>query len=321
MMLSSFNEEPKRQALIDNETELPAPHSNNNENYAPPMSQSVSFDASTEKQSIALTQHEVLQIRRLLNNGMPHNDTRHNAAIGIKPSSSFHSITGADSEYSEFPQTTHAWAVFADHPQRKATFLDRIVGTFVMIFQMFTYYLFASEAIEDYQRGAVPVLVSHDTCQRYNYEPGDEFMCDAEETSHLDAMASFVMLGIFLSSEVLGALRAMRNSYQNINTMGIVSLIFASLAFVEVLSAYLAAAIAISYQLFIGEVTDAIEAGVGLLFVRELSSRAYAGIRHKGVKQYKSFGFTLMVLIVTGFVVEAYCESYAIRLQNGSRER
>lgn len=312
-MVSSSNEE----ALIDT-LPPPAPPHYCNEDYTQPMSQAVSFDASTEEFSTALAQHEVLQLRRLLNN--PHNNTHPNAAVGLKPSSSFHSINGADSDYSEFPHTTHAWAVFADHPQRKATFLDRIVGTFVMIFQMFTYYLFASEAIEDYQRGAVSVLVSHDTCQQYDYEPRGEFMCEAEETSHLDAMASFVMLGIFLSSEVLGALRAIRNSYQNINTMGIISLIFACLAFMEVLSAYLAAAIAISYQLFIGEVTDAIEAGVGLLFVRELSSRAYDGIRHKGVKQYKSFGFTLMVLVVTGFVVESYCESYAIRLQSESRD-
>ena len=80
------------------------------------------------------------------------------------------------------------------------------------------------------------------------------------------------------------------------------------------LSAFVAAAIAISYQLYIGEVTDAIEVGVGLLFVRELSARAYHGIRHKGVKQYKSFVGMLVALIATGYIVEALCEEYATRV-------
>ena len=72
----------------------------------------------------------------------------------------------------------------------------------------------------------------------------------------------------------------------------------------------MAAAIAISYQLYIGEVTDAIEVGVGLLFVRELSARAYHGIRHKGVKQYRAFFGMLILLLVLGFVLEATCESW-----------
>lgn len=86
-------------------------------------------------------------------------------------------------------------------------------------------------------------------------------------------------------------------------------MIFASLAALEVACAFVAAAIAISFQLYIGEVTDAIEVGVGLLFVRELSARAYHGIRHKGVKQYKAFFAMLILLLVFGFVVEATCES------------
>ena len=72
--------------------------------------------------------------------------------------------------------------------------------------------------------------------------------------------------------------------------------------------AYIAATIAISYNLYIGEVTDAVEVGVGLLFIRELSTRAYHGIRHKGVKQYKSFFFVLVLLVVLGFGGEALYE-------------
>ena len=61
----------------------------------------------------------------------------------------------ADSDYSEFAETTHAWAVFADNPEKRATKLDRLVGSIIIVFQLFTYYLFASEAIQDYQLGAV----------------------------------------------------------------------------------------------------------------------------------------------------------------------
>ena len=50
---------------------------------------------------------------------------------------------------------------------------------------------------------------------------------------------------------------------------------------------------------------DAVEVGVGLLFIRELSARAYRGIRHKGVKQYKSFAFVVILLVSMGFVAEA----------------
>jgi hypothetical protein len=60
--------------------------------------------------------------------------------------------------------------------------------------------------------------------------------------------------------------------------------------------------------LYIGEVTDAVEVGVGLLFIRELSTRAYHGIRHKGVKQYKSFLSVLVLLVALGFGGEALYE-------------
>jgi hypothetical protein len=49
----------------------------------------------------------------------------------------------ADSNYTEYAETTHAWAVFADNPEKRATKFDRLVGTVIIIFQLFTYYLFA----------------------------------------------------------------------------------------------------------------------------------------------------------------------------------
>lgn len=49
----------------------------------------------------------------------------------------------ADSNYTEYAETTHAWAVFADNPEKRATKFDRLVGTIIIIFQLFTYYLFA----------------------------------------------------------------------------------------------------------------------------------------------------------------------------------
>ena len=305
-MSSHESTEPKRQALIPEGETLSSPAYPRNEEYPQPM-QAVSFDTSIEHRQKPLTSDELLQIRRLL---VTCSSLQTSATL--KSSSSYHSI-GADSEYSEFPKTTHAWAVFAGNPQRTATILDRVVGTFIMAFQMFVYVLFASEAIEDYQRGAVKVLVSHHTCQNSDFQPKDNFICEADETSNFDAVASFVMLSIFLTPEMLGALRAVRNTYRNTDG-GRAPFIFACLAAIEVITAFLAAAIAISYQLYIGEVTDAIESGVGLLFVRELSSRAYSGIRHKGVKQYRSFVLMLVCLVVMGFVVEAWCEAYAIRI-------
>lgn len=294
------DDEPRQQAPISDG----AMH----QGVYPTPTQAVSLETSIDRHpSITLTPHEILQLRRLLNN---HSQTQ--PSVNLKPSSSFHS-TGADSEYSEFPQTTHAWAVYSGNPGRKATIIDRTVGTFIMVFQMFTYYLFASEALEDYSRGAVKVLVSHRTCQQSGEEPVEDFICEADETSHFDAFAAFVMLSVFLTPEILGALRAVRNAYQNPD-VGNITLVFAVLATVEVISAFLAAAIAISYQLYIGEVTDAIEAGVGLLFVRELSSRAYSGIRHKGVKQYRSFILMLVSLVIVGFALEAACEAYATRV-------
>jgi len=80
------------------------------------------------------------------------------------------------------------------------------------------------------------------------------------------------------------------------------------LAGIEIVAAYLAACIAISYNLYIGEVTDAVAVGVGLLFIRELSQRAHAGIRYGKVKQYKSFFTVLAALIASGMLMDHLCE-------------
>jgi len=313
-MPSLDESEPKRQSLITVGQSSPNYfHIDEDHPGVPSVQtkqhlQAISFDASvgSKHASLSLTPDEVMQIRRILNLS--------NEA-GIIPNS----VT-ADSEYSEFPATTTAWAIFADKPERKATKMDRLVGTFIIMFQLFTYYLFASEAIEDYQRGRVPVFTSHQSCEASGEAPSGDFQCEADWTSHFDAAVAFFMLSIFLTPEILQALRAMRSGYGNEN-IGRATLFFACLAGIEVIGAFISAAIAISYELYIGEVTDAISVGVGLLFVRELSARAYTGIRHKGVKQYRSFGMMLAFLIVTGFVVQAWCEVFAKRVLEAQGSR
>lgn len=240
-----------------------------------------------------LSPHEIATLRQMLDNG-------NLTAVPSKDEDD----ADANSEYSEFPETTHAWAVYAEKPKRKATKMDRFVGTMIILFQIFTYGLFANEAIEDYQHGSVPVLTTHNNCQASNEEPQDNFTCEAEYTSHWDAFVAFSMLSIFLTPEILQAARCVLAA-----PFLSPSMMFACLAGIEVVFAYIAATVCISYQLYIGEVTDAIEVGVGLLFIRELSARAYHGIRHKGVKQYKSFIGMLASLLLAGFVIEALCES------------
>ena len=181
------------------------------------------------------------------------------------------------------------------------------------MFQLFTYYLFAAEAIEDYERGAVPVLVTHRNCLASGLEPVENFQCDAEWTNNFDAAVAFFTLSVFLTPDLLQAFRAIQSACNMIHVSK-QSIFFACLAAVEVLGAILGAAIAISYQLYIGEVTDAIEVGVGLLFIRELSAQAYAGICYKGTnKEYRSFGLMLACLITAGFLVEAWCQIFAKR--------
>jgi hypothetical protein len=252
----------------------------------------IEIDSAVFLDDSRLTKQEVMQIRRLLNNN------------SLKQTLATSASTDANSEYSEFPQTTHAWAVFADKPQRNATKTDRFVGTVIIMFQLFTYTLFVMEAIEDYEKGVVPIMISHGNCQAQNENPNDNFTCEAEFTNHFDALVAFSMLSIFLTPEILQATRAVYAAPPLSQTM-----VFALLAAIEVLYAYVAATIAISYELYIGEVTDAIEVGVGLLFIRELSARAYHGIRHKGVKQYKTFALVVSSLILTAFVVELVCQA------------
>ena len=212
------------------------------------------------------------------------------------------SYVSLDSEYPEYTESTHAWAVFADNPDKRATTMDRIVGTLIILAQLFTYGLFATEAIEDYQKGQVIVRTPHSNCVAYNEEPADNFYCEAEFTNHFDAFVAFFMLGIFLTGDVLRAGRVILSA-----PMGS-TMFFACLAGIEVAAAFVAACISVSYNLYIGEVADAVEVGVGVLFIRELSQRAYAGIRHGKIKQYKSFFSVLVILIVLGMIMDPLCE-------------
>lgn len=82
------------------------------------------------------------------------------------------------------------------------------------------------------------------------------------------------------------------------------SIFFACLAGIEVVCAFMAASIAVSYHLFIGEVTDAVEVGVGLLFIRELSQRTYSGLRYGKTKQYRNFLIVLSILVTFGLIMD-----------------
>ena len=207
----------------------------------------------------------------------------------------------ADSEYPEFRESTHAWAVFADNPKRRAGPLERLVGCIIIIFQLFAYNLFAQEAIKDFQSGQVPVTVRHDACIDAGEEPQEDFQCTAKFTDIFDALVAYIMLGIFLAGDFLQAGRAIRDA------PGGLPLLFACLAGVEVSCAFLAASVAVSYNLFIGEVTDAVEVGVGLLFIRELSQQTYNGMRNGNTKQYRNFLIVLAGLVLTGLIMDPLC--------------
>jgi len=251
-----------------------------------------------------LTQKELVDIRQMLKQHSK--KLRENIKKNdIVPPETAPPLILKDSEYEEFSGSTHAWAVFADKTEKRATPCDRIVGVLIILFQLFTYFLFAKEALLDYKYSSVPVMVSHDLCQENNQVPVDNFTCEAMETNDLDNLVAFFMLGIFLSSDFLQAGRAIWNAPID----GTTTIIFAILAGTEVLCAYLSASIAISYNLHIGEVTDAVEVGVGLLFIRELSSRAYAGLRYKRQKQYMSFFIVVAVLLLGGFIIDPTLEA------------
>ena len=206
-----------------------------------------------------------------------------------------------NSDYPHFKESTHAWAIFADDPHKRAGKTERFVGTLIIAFQLLAYYIFASEAIDDYQEGRVPVLIDHPTCVADGYMPAErDLECVAEYTNSFDAFVAYCMLAIFLASDFIQAGRAMVTAAAS---RQLAPLFFAHLAGIEVICAYLSACIAVSYNLYMGEVTDAVEVGVGLLFIRELSSRTYQGIRSGEVKQYRTFFSLLVVLIVLGMFV------------------
>ena len=246
--------------------------------------------AASAKPLTELTPREIAKIRSMI--------TRyHSSEQGIPDASD-----GNDdaSVYSAFMESTHAWAVFADNPNKKAA---RVVGTIIIIFQLFTYWLFAVEAIGDYQQGAVPIVTTHQYCLESGEAPEENFTCEAERTNNLDALVAFFMLGIFLAGDVQNAARAVHKARSRS------ALAFAAFAAIEVVAAFFAAAISISQKLYIGEVTDAVEVGVGLLFIREMSTRAYHGICYKDKKQYRSFFLVLTAIVTVGLIVEVVCEA------------
>lgn len=208
------------------------------------------------------------------------------------------SMDSGDSDYPEFGESTHAWAVFADNPQKRAGPWERFVGTLIIVFQLFAYRLFAKEAIEDFQAGQVPLMISHQECVTMEGEPFENFQCEANYTDLWDAFVAFFMLGIFLSADMLQAGRAIRDAPHGLGMM------FACFAGIEVCCAFLAASIAVSYHLFIGEVTDAVEVGVGLLFIRELSQQTYRGIRHGKSKQFRNFFVVVFIMVVLGMLLD-----------------
>lgn len=245
-----------------------------------------------------LTNAELIEIRRLLDTASSkrNGDGSYNIP-DIVPNAS------TDSDYPEFNASTHAWAIFADDPAKRASDFDRVIGTLIIAFQLFTYWMFAMEAIEDFQHGLVLVKVGHDECMADQYQPaGNDLQCEAESTNVLDACVAFFMLGMFLCGDVIQSFRVINRA-----PMG-APFFFAILAAVEVAAAFIAACISIGYQLYIGEATDAVEAGVGLLFIRELSQRAYGGIRQGKTKDYHSFFSVLVVLVFVGVALALLLE-------------
>jgi hypothetical protein len=168
--------------------------------------------------------------------------------------------------------------------------------------------MFAAEAILNFEKGTVAVSTPHATCLASDGEPGGNFMCEAEFTNTFDAFVAFSMLGIFLAGDVVQVVQIIHSAPFN------ASLIFATLAGIEVLAAFLSACIAVSYNLYIGEVTDAVGVGVGLLFVHDISHRAYAGIRQGETKQYKRFFTVFGILTLLGMLMDPLCKhSFAVR--------
>ena len=273
-----------------------------------PNRRSASYNSNVNVDSVlaSLTTNEIYKLQQLLSEYDPRvgNDLK---SIASKSSWS------VDSDYPEFGESTHAWAVFADYPKynKRAGILERTVGTIIIVFQLFAYRLFAMEAIEDFQKGQVAVLIKHHDCINFDedinlYNNGEDvnLFCEASYTDTLDAFVAYMMLGIFLSEDCLQAIRAIKNAPLLSSAQ-----FFALLAGVEVICAFLSASIAVSYNLFIGEVTDAVSVGVGLLFIRELSSKTYSAIRNRGnngknQRQYLNFFICLSVLLLVGMIMD-----------------
>jgi len=237
-------------------------------------------------QELALSALEIVQLRLVL------------AQTNGRDLSSMKTNPSTDSDYPVFQESTHAWAVFADNPQKRAGPWERLVGSLIIVFQLFAYYIFAAEAIEDFKAGNVPVMIAHQSCIDSELNPRDSFQCEAEFTNTMDAFVAFTMLGIFLAHDMLQAMTAIRDA-----PLGI-PILFAIFAGIEVICAFLAASIAVSYNLFIGEVTDAVEVGVGLLFIRELSQQTYHGIGSGKTKQFRNFLLMVMVLVGIGMILD-----------------
>jgi len=262
------------------------------------------INSSTDARIAQLTHLEVEKLRNLLQyyDEKDHKSSQKN--FFDENTGSIKRTESTGSNYPGYGDSTHSWAVFADNPQKSASKKDRFVGVVIIAFQLFTYYLFAAEAIEDYERGQVPVLILHSDCVMYNEQPEGNFFCEAEFTNGLDAFAAFLMLGIFLSGDFIKSYSVIRMA-----PFGF-PLLFACITALELVAAFIAASIAISYNLYIGEVTDAIEVGVGLLFIRELSQRAYEGIRDgKRQRKHKTFFMVLAALVGFGMFMDYVWEN------------
>lgn len=267
-----------------------------------------------------LTPSEIALIRRILYGGdhgdfrerHQHHESQQQRLILQSPSSYDSEQTG------EFRHSSHNWLVrrsstSADPAKlKRVNRVDRFLGASIVGFQLFTYWLFAAEAVEDYQKGVVEVFATHDMCQTNDSDndgfglAGDTLLCASDRTYLNDAFVSFSMLAIFLASDIQQAFRSVRGAVRDNSPVALASALVVAL---EVFCAFLAASVSISQKLYVGEVTDAIEAGVGLLFVRELSTRAYHGMRQKRKKAYWSFFLVLAVTIVLGMLVHPACEA------------
>jgi hypothetical protein len=247
----------------------------------------------------SLTEDEILHLRALLSSPPFSNTNRTADPMALANSMS------TDSEYPHFDKSTHAWAVFADDPRKSATWQDRMVGLLIIAFQLYTYAVFAAEAIDDFHNGFVSVTINHKACVADAYTPDPyHLQCDADFTDNKDALVAFVMLGIFLSGDMIQAIRVLYEAPHGGPKL------FASLALLEVSAAFFAACLSVSYNLYKGDVTDAVSAGVGLLFIRELSSKTYTGLRNGKRRQYYEYFGCLLALVSIGMCMDPLCEIF-----------